>query len=95
MTTDVKTEKNGGGNGERRFQSIMLGLLTLLTSWSFTSLIQSGKDISSIQAQLVQLTTDRSNLQATVNQRGLEQAVLRADVDNLARQVSELQLKKR
>jgi hypothetical protein len=93
MTTDAKTEKNG--NGERRFQSIMLGLLTLLTSWSFTSLIQSGKDISSIQTQLVQLTTDRSNLQATVNQRGLEQAVLRADVDNLTRQVSELQLKKR
>lgn len=85
-----KSVPPGESTHEKRAQTIMLAVITLLMSWSFNSLVQMGKDIATINAQLVNVP----GLQKEVNQHGLDINGLRIDEDNSKRAISDLQLRK-
>lgn len=93
MTTTNGKEANGGG--EKRVQTIMLGVIMLIISWQFKTTIESGQDIAAIKVQLNELQGVRSAIQPQVNQLGLDANKLRLDVDNTMRRVSYLETEKR
>lgn len=87
---ESKSVPPGESTHEKRAQTIMLAVITLLMSWSFNSLVQMGKDIATINAQLVNVP----GLQKEVNQHGLDINGLRIDVNNSKQAISDLQSRK-
>lgn len=86
-----KEEAKEESTGEKRAQTVMIGIIMLLVGWSFKATIESGQDIAAIKVQLLNIPA----LQQKVNDHGLELNGLRIDEDNSKRAISDLQSRKR
>ena len=86
----TKDERLGESTHEKRAQTIMLAVCTLLLGWGFNSLVQLGKDVETIKVQLVNVPA----LQEKVNQHALDINGLRLDEDNSKRRLSDLESRK-
>lgn len=93
MSTEQKIDKNG--NGERRFQTIMLTVITLLLGWSFNSLVQLGKDMATVQTQLVELKDTKAKQQVAINNLELDNRDLHGAVNNLHQEIDFLKSRKK
>lgn len=86
--------KQGGSDNEKRAQTIMLAVVTLLLGWSFNSLVQLGKDMAATQTILVELKDTKAKQQVSINNLELDNRDLHGEVTNLRQEVDFIKRKR-
>lgn len=96
MTIKSDKQPNGaGGDNEKRAQTIMLFVITLLLGWSFNSLVQLGKDMATVQTQLVELKDTKAKQQTAINNLELDNRDLHGEVTNLHQEIDFIKQRKK
>lgn len=95
MTKTEKPADSPGNDNEKRAQTIMLFVITLLIGWNFNTMVQLGKDMATVQTQLVELKDTKSKQQTAINNLELDNRDLHGEATNLHQEIDFIKQRKK